>query len=547
MFLRATRLWREGTRDPIRSASLLILAISSIAFAVWLVSLARREWFVYDEFDYLQPAGEPLVTWLLRPHNEHTITFTKAWFGSLSSTLGLRGYGLYIGPLIVSHLVAVWLIYRLTWISTASRILASGIALVALTMGAAAGTLTWAGQLQYTGSVAAGLGAILLACQRSGRRETVVLAATTIFGTLNGTAFLAFGLAAATMYVARRRWLEATIAAAIPVAWVIAIRLIWAPPTSDAARSFAQVLELGPSFVYAVLNTAISETLHQTHLSAALLTAIGLGTVVVLFAAPRSRATALSGRVAGVLVLTAVLSMSILIAGRLNRGVEAASGGGYSYLFLTPLLPLSGLLLGQIARGRSRLGIAVGLLALSLMGIETISQSAIATSGWRLNGEHLMQTAAARLSQGMATYSDQLPVPDTAPTVTQLQVSSWATDGLLDEVIHGRVESDQVSLNMQWRVTSLVEASGVCRDLPSAGEIVIAPGSIVSVLGLGAGTAVEVRYPETNAHRRFAIPTTAVALESIAARPALLTGAAGSSRVCLSESRGPALARGTSP
>jgi hypothetical protein len=212
MFLRATRLWREGTRDPIRSASLLILAISSIAFAVWLVSLARREWFVYDEFDYLQPAGEPLVTWLLRPHNEHTITFTKAWFGSLSSTLGLRGYGLYIGPLIVSHLVAVWLIYRLTWISTTSRILANGIALVALTMGAAAGTLTWAGQLQYTGSVAAGLGAILLACQRPGRRETVVLVATTIFETLNGTAFLAFGLAAATMYVARRRWLEATIA-----------------------------------------------------------------------------------------------------------------------------------------------------------------------------------------------------------------------------------------------------------------------------------------------------------------------------------------------
>jgi hypothetical protein len=172
MFLRATRLWREGTRDPIRSASLLILAISSIAFAVWLVSLTRREWFVYDEFDYLQPSGESLVTWLLRPHNEHTITFTKASFGSLSSILGLRGYGLYIGPLIVSHLVAVWLIYRLTWISTASRILASGIALVALTMGAAAGTLTWAGQLQYTGSVAAGLGAILLACQRPGRRDS---------------------------------------------------------------------------------------------------------------------------------------------------------------------------------------------------------------------------------------------------------------------------------------------------------------------------------------------------------------------------------------
>jgi hypothetical protein len=62
---------------------------------------------------------------------------------------------LYIVPLVAGHLV-VAAIYRLVWISTASRTVASGIALVSAAMGAGVGTLTWAGQFQFVGSVANG-------------------------------------------------------------------------------------------------------------------------------------------------------------------------------------------------------------------------------------------------------------------------------------------------------------------------------------------------------------------------------------------------------
>ncbi len=37
--------------------------------------------FVTDEWDYLsRDTTMPFLEWLVRPHNEHTIVFTKGWF-----------------------------------------------------------------------------------------------------------------------------------------------------------------------------------------------------------------------------------------------------------------------------------------------------------------------------------------------------------------------------------------------------------------------------------------------------------------------------------
>jgi hypothetical protein len=513
-------------------AGLLLLTAASAVFGVWLLLLARRQWFVTDEFGYFAPDGESVIGWLLRPHNEHTIAFTKAWFGLLLPTVGLRAYVLYAVPLVVSHLIVVAAIYRLTWISTTSRLIAGGTALLSLTMGGSAGTLTWAGQLQYTGSVAAGLIAILLAVDRPIRREFVVLTAIAVVGTLNGTAFVPFALAASITYLLRRRWAAAVVVSAIPLAWQVVVRVVWAPSDPFAATSLEQILRDGPAFAYSVLDAAISQTLAESHLSAALLVAMGIGTLAVVSAAG-SRRTPLAERVATALAVATVLSMLVLIAGRLGRGVEQASAGGYSYLFLATLLPLAGLLLGHVSRSRAAVVGSTGLLlVLSLIGVAVFARSAIALSGWRLSGERLMETAAASLDDGLSTYSDQMPVPDTAPTVTQSQLRSWAMRGWLNAVDMGSVESDQVSLNLQWRTAVAADLVGTCRDVAAGSTFAIRYNSPIFVLALQPGSTFELQYPNSEAKRRLDVPNTPAAIQTLAQRDAVATAETGSIRVC---------------
>jgi hypothetical protein len=531
---RARSLADEFRSDPARWGSFLLVAVASAAFAAWLLNLGRQQWFVTDEFDYFNSGHEPLITWLLRPHNEHTIAFTKAWFGSMSDFVGLRHYGLYMIPLVTAHLVVVAAIYRLTWISTGSRVIATGTALVSLAMGAAAGTLTWAGQFQYVGSVAAGLIVILLAVQSSTRRAVAVAIALTVFGTLNGTAFVAFGLAASIVYARRRLWGEAILVAAIPIGWELASRFVWAPQDPYAAHELGQILREGPAVAYSVLDTAISQTLGETHLSSAVLTALVLGTLALISVNIRSRRTALSGRVVVALAMVAILTMLSLLVARLALGTELSSGGGYSYLFLVALLPVGGILLGHMARSKAALLGAAGVfLTISLMGVNTISDKAASLQSWKINGAHLMQTAAAELNAGMPTFPDQVPVPDTAPTVSQEQLRSLVASGQLDAVIAVPVEADQVSLNMQWRLASAGQTAGVCRDLAAGEGFAVPVGASVSILGLSPGAAVDLRYASSIAARQFEVPTTVASLQTLSQRTAAVTVEAASVRVCL--------------
>ena len=233
------------------------------------------------------------------------------------------------------------------------------------------------------------------------------------------------------------------------------------------------------------------------------------------------------------LAVATVLSMLVLIAGRLGRGAEQSSGGGYSYLFLATLLPLAGLLLGHFSRSRAAMVGSTGLLVvLSVIGIATFARSATGLSDWRLNGERLMETAAARLGDGMLTYPDQIPVPDTAPTVTQAQVRSWATRGWLNAVDRGSVESDQVSLNMQWRTAVAAGLGGTCRDVAPGSTFAIPHNGPIFVLALQPRSTFELQYPNSTAKRRLDVPSTPTAIQTLAQRDAVATTESGSIRVC---------------
>jgi len=536
LHIAAQRLFGQVKADPARWASYLVVALASVAFVVWFLSL--KQWFITDEFDYFgPPANQWLIAWLIEPRNQHSgvVVFSWFWFLEDFMGLGLRHYQVFMVPVVLGHLVVVAAIYRLTRLASASRVIATSAALVTLVMGGGVGTLTLAGQLIYTLSIAAGLIVILFAIEKSGRRALGVVIALSVFAVLTGNAFDAFAFAAAIVYARRRMWREAAWVAAIPIAWEIAARAFWAAPNIYAATGLGQIISHGPAFAYAALDLAISQTLGDGHFTAVVLTGLILGTLTLMSVRPSWRLTAASGQVVIALALTAILTMGALVEARLSYGIVLVSYGGYSYLFLVPLIPISAILLGHIVRSRAALvGLAGIFVAISIIGVVTINANARSLGAWKLNGARLMQTAAAELNAGMATYSDQVPIPGTAPTVTQDQLRSWVARGQLDAVIAGPGEADQVSLNMQWRVVPAVQAAGVCRDL-AAGETVTVPaGTSPLFLGLQVGTSVDLRYESSAAVRQFDVPTTSVvSLQTVSQRAAIVSVRAGSMRSCL--------------
>lgn len=531
---RSAWLLDQVRADPARWASYLVVVAASVGFALWLLNFSRQQWFVTDEFDYFNYNHEPLLPWLFQPHNEHTIVFTKAWFELLGSLVGLRHYELYMVPMVAAHLVVIAATYALSWKATHSRVAATGVALIVLTMGAGVGTLTWGGQLQYVGSIAAGLVLLWLAVDRSGRRALAFAIVAAVLGTLNGSAFVAFGLAAAVVYTRRRLWVEAIAVAGIPLAWEAFSRLVWAPADPYAATGIGQILREGPAFVYAIFDTAISLTLEESHLTPVVLTSLVLGTLALVSVRMPWRRTPMSGRIAIALALASILTAASLVVARLSLPATSWGGAGYAYLVLATLMPIAGILLAHVARTRAALiGLGCVYLVVALTGANTFRANATGLQIWKSNGERLLQTAAAELQSGMPTYADQNPVPDTAPTVTQERLRALVASGQLDATVASTTDADQASLNMQWRLVPAAEQAGVCRDLSPGQSFNVALGGSASVTGLSSGASMTIQYPGSSATRQFELPVAPSTLETLSGRAATAAISAGTARICL--------------
>ena len=310
------------------------------------------------------------------------------------------------------------------------------------------------------------------------------LIALAVLGTLNGNSFLSFGVVATIVYLRRRMWIEAIAAASIPMAWELIAQSVWAEPRPFAAHDPVQLLLEGPAFAYGILDRAITDTLNLTTMTSAVMTVLVLGTLALLSVGPRWHRTPLSGRVVAALSLAVIVTMVALVASRLSRGVALSAVGGYSYLFLVALFPLSGILLAHVARTRAALAGAAGIfVVVAMIGLAVINANARDLGDWKISGQLLMQTAAAELEAGTPTFPEQIPVPDTAPTVDQEWLRTLVSTGQIPAVVAGPVQVDQVSLNMQWRVVSTDQTTGVCQGLLSGQTARVPAGASVTMIG----------------------------------------------------------------
>ncbi|MBF4574440.1 hypothetical protein ITJ64_18165 [Herbiconiux sp. VKM Ac-1786] len=514
----------------------IALALVVLVAAAIVFSDVRKQYFIYDEFDYLTPPdGANWLRWIITPHNEHTILFTKVWFSLLYQTIGLQGYWLYALPMLLCHLAGGVAVYALLRLVVPSRAVCVAVVAPVLVMAAGAGTVTWAGQFQYTAATAAGLWVLYLALSpRVGPRLRVAgIVLLSLFGTFSGSAYIPLGVAAGLALLTLRRYLLGAIAVLVPAVWFVAVRVFWTIPSYNSAHSLEQVLRDGPAFVYALLAKAVNDSIPVADsFTPALLVVATVGVLAYLAVRPGALAPSSRARRTYLFLLVAlVLSLAVTLIGRLSRDVAESASGGYSYFILIVAIPV---FVASLTRFVSGTRIAVVLLVLLLGGWAAINTVALGDeaeglSQWKAGNAALLGAAASLSDDGLvAVNPDAVPSPQLAPTVTWAELSEMAADDRIADIEPSVLSADQVSLNVQWTGTGtdVTDDLATCETiapyaslaLPATAEVALAP-----VAPLEATTIVTLSYPTSAASLPVGVDDDGTLLASTADRPSVVT------------------------
>ncbi len=138
----------------------LLVATAAIIASGAILWLARGFTFYFDEWTVILPAPSSWTVYL-QPHNEHPAMLLRLIYAVLLNTVGMRSYVPYMAVLLALHATSVVLLFELVR-RRAGDLIGIGAAVLLLVMGAAWENLLWAFQIGFVGSVACGLGALLL-------------------------------------------------------------------------------------------------------------------------------------------------------------------------------------------------------------------------------------------------------------------------------------------------------------------------------------------------------------------------------------------------
>jgi hypothetical protein len=194
------------------------VVVAAVAFAVALPLLTRGYTFYFDEWAFILTAPDWTATTYLQPHNGHPAMLTHLIYGALLATVGLRSYLPYMAVLLALHATSVILLFEVVR-RRAGDVVGIACASLLLVIGAGWENLLWAFQMSFVGSVACGLGMILVLEGRPSRwRMTlaiVLLTASVMFSAVG----IFFGLVALPLTVTRERPRE--------VLWLVPVAIIF--------------------------------------------------------------------------------------------------------------------------------------------------------------------------------------------------------------------------------------------------------------------------------------------------------------------------------
>jgi len=164
---------------PNRERTLLVVHLATLAIAgVLLVWFGRNQWFGSDEWDAIARrsvfGGGELG--LLAPHNEHWSTFGVLLYRAHLAIFGLRTYLPLMVAFVGVHLVAAHLLWRVMRRAGSDTLVATALVAIFAFVGSVGLELLFAWNVTFSGSVACGLGALLVMASTSGwsRRDAFV-------------------------------------------------------------------------------------------------------------------------------------------------------------------------------------------------------------------------------------------------------------------------------------------------------------------------------------------------------------------------------------
>jgi len=413
-------MYKESITRGFRIALYVALPL---AFVVLLYA-DRRQWFFYDDWEFLATrgiGGQPLD--LFRPHNAHWSTIPILVYRALYALVGIRSYVPYLLVLLVLHVGTAYVLWRVMLRSGADGWIATALALVFLLLGAGYQNLAWGFQIGYIAPVLLGLLAGLVADRAGGAfsKRDLVVWSLLVAGLMCSGIGITMVVFLALVALLRRGWHAALITASVPtlvyLIWFLAIGRHYL--LSDSTVN-AQTLLLIPDFVWAGLTATVDKT---TGL-------VGFGAVAILallawMVVRRSQATALPLAFAGA---GATLAFFVL------DGVDRTAGGSafattsrYLYVAAALLLPIAAVVMSALAQ---RL-LAQQLVLVALTGFAFIHGVSYLFDQTRTLGvikqqeEQQILAGAALLSSGstaIGAHPDETWAPDLTTRVLAIML-----------------------------------------------------------------------------------------------------------------------------
>ena len=412
--------------------ALAIHILTLVGGFIVLLYCNRDQWFFGDEWDFLGHRGvSGAERSLWEPHTEHWSTGPILIYRALYAVYGLRTYVPYVVVVALLHVAVAHLLWRVLLQAGVDQVIATAVATIFVFLGAGYENLLWAFQIGFIGSVALGLGVLLLVNHegRWGARDVggwVVSIAGLMFSGVSVTMVTVAGLTV----LMRRGWRHAALTVSLPGAiYLTWFFLIGDKNVGDNERTLDDVFKY-PEYIWNGLRTAVEETVGFPGAGAVIL--LGLA-AFLLRRGGRSRGPAAP---AFACALGALMLFAIIATGRAGLGIEQSGASRYTYLVMALAVPAIGLALAELAdddglatAGR-RAAVCLLLLFVGVHNVGTlVEQSRVEKRVEQRIKARIL--AAAQLVNSPAVVLGGNPEPQFSPDIVVEDLRRMHRDGKL--------------------------------------------------------------------------------------------------------------------
>jgi len=357
----------DGSRAPI-----LVFVVALVVGALAILTyFGRLRWFALDDWDFLADRRLGDVGDLFRAHNEHWSTVPVVAWRLIWSVDGLHHYATYQALLVGAH-VAVVVLLRIVMRRAGVRPwTATLVALALLLFGAGSQNILWAFQIGFVGSMAFGLGQLLLLDHEGpvDRRDALGLGLG-LLAIMSSGIGVSMVAAAGVAALLRRGWRVALLhtvplAAAYLVWWSIEQpSTVGHPPPASTFEVVRQVAAFAATGVAATFGALAS----VPYLGFVLVALTGAGLVLAWRGLTWSDWCRQGATVVALLVGLVVFFV-ISGSGRWWSGADYARTSRYLYLGAAFVLPAIGVAADALmVRWRRAAPAVVVLLAVGIVG-----------------------------------------------------------------------------------------------------------------------------------------------------------------------------------